>query len=76
MQTKKWSFIEACINILIGYTVSIIAQYTIFPMFGVYIALSEHMLMGLCFTVFSVVRSYYVRRLFNYLHSKGIGNAR
>ena len=71
-QSRKGSLIEACANIAIGYTIAVLAQMAIFPMFGVHIAHSQHMIMGLLFTVVSLVRSYSLRRLFNYLHIKDI----
>lgn len=71
-QSKKGSFIEACANIAIGYTIAVLAQMAIFPLFDVHIEHHEHMLMGLFFTVVSLIRSYSLRRLFNYLHTKDI----
>jgi hypothetical protein len=67
-QSRKMSFIESIANVTIGYAVAVGAQYAIFPLFDVYIPLEQHLLMGALFTVVSVVRSYYVRRLFNWLH--------
>ncbi len=73
-QTKKWSLIEACINIVIGYGVAVSAQMVIFPLFGIpHLPVESHMAIGGFFTVVSLVRSYSLRRVFNYLHSKGIG---
>ena len=66
-QTKQMSFIEACINTFIGYCINIIAQLILFPIFNIHIAIHEHLLMGCVFTLISIVRSYYIRRLFNYL---------
>lgn len=65
MQSKKMSFVESCANIMIGYTVAITSQWVIFPWFGIYIPLGEHMQIGFFFTVVSLVRSYTLRRLFN-----------
>lgn len=67
-QSKKMSFIESVVNVAIGYGVAIASQYAIFPIFGVHIPLHEHLIMGGLFTVVSVIRSYYVRRLFNWYH--------
>lgn len=71
-QKKLHSLIEVSINILLGYCIAITAQIFIFPVFNIHIPISEHMLIGLFFTVVSVARSYALRRLFNYLHVKGI----
>ena len=72
MQSKRASFIEACIGILIGYWVAFFAQMLIFPWFGLSVSVQDNLLIGLAFTVVSIVRSYYVRRFFNWLHTKGV----
>lgn len=71
-QSKKHSLLESVINVLSGYGIAIITQYAVFPVFGIHMPLHEHLLMGLLFTVVSIIRSYYVRRLFNWLHIKEI----
>jgi len=65
MQTRWGSFVEATINIVIGYIIAIAAQIVIFPMFGIYASTRDHLLIGICFTAVSIVRLYLVRRLFN-----------
>lgn len=64
-QSKKHSFIEAIINVAVGYFVSLAAQIEIFPLFGIKISISENMAIGAVFTVISIARSYCLRRLFN-----------
>ncbi len=64
MQTKKHSFIESLVNVLIGYLVAVGSQMVIFPMFGIHIPIADNFLMGLWFTVISIIRSYAVRRWF------------
>lgn len=58
--------IEASANVLIGYFVSVFAQVLIFPIFGIYVSLGQNLLIGLAFTMVSIVRSYVLRRRFNY----------
>lgn len=71
-QTRKMSLVESITNVLIGYTISIMAQLIIFPMFGIIIPLSDNLMIGACFTVVSIFRSYVIRRTFNMwqLHMK------
>lgn len=64
-QSRKHSAIEAVANVVIGYIVAIAAQIAIFPLFGIHIPPSEHLAIGLLFTVVSLARSYALRRLFN-----------
>ena len=68
MQTKLQSLIESITNILIGYIVAIASQLAVFPLFGINIPLSDNLLIGFWFTVISLVRSYAVRRYFNWRH--------
>lgn len=67
-QTRTHSAIEAVTNIAIGYAVAIAAQIVIFPLFGIHASARDHLLIGLAFTVVSLVRSYALRRLFNRWH--------
>jgi len=64
-QTKLGSFIEAWVNVLIGFTINYIANLLIFPLFGFHISLLANLYMGLLYTLISVVRSYCIRRWFN-----------
>lgn len=70
-QSKRASLIEAFANIAIGYIVAIMAQAAIFPLFGIYASTTDHLLIGLLFTVVSLVRSYALRRLFNWFMVRG-----
>ena len=68
MQSRKHSAVEAVSNVVIGYGVAVLAQIAIFPLFGLYVPLSDNLLMGAFFTVVSLIRSYALRRLFNRWH--------
>jgi len=65
MQSKKYSLIESCFNVAIGYLVALISQLLIFPMFDIHISMTKNLEIGLWFTVISLIRSYFIRRLFN-----------
>lgn len=71
MQSKRHSLIEAVLNTAIGYVIAILTQVAVFPLFGIHIPLEQDLLIGLIFTVVSLVRSYALRRLFNRWHLKG-----
>lgn len=64
-QSKKMSFVESLANVAIGYFVAVGSQIVIFPMFGLHCTLRDNFLMGLWFTVVSIIRSYWLRRVFN-----------
>lgn len=64
-QTKTGSFAEAWANIFVGFTINYFANLLIFPWFGFHISLEANFVMGLIYTVISLVRSYVLRRWFN-----------
>lgn len=65
MQSKKQSLIESITNVMIGYTVALISQLLVFPLFNINVPLSDNLLIGAWFTAISLLRSYVVRRYFN-----------
>ena len=65
MQTRKESFKESIVNISIGYVVAVISQLLVFPLFDIVVRFSDNLMIGLYFTVISLIRSYIVRRYFN-----------
>ena len=68
IQNRWQSFVESCINVVIGFGVSLAAQIAVFPMFGIRVDLDSNLAIGAIFTVISIARSYCVRRFFNRLH--------
>lgn len=65
-QTKLGSFIEAWVNVFIGFWINFIANLLILPAFGfTALTLETNLYIGLAYTVVSVVRSYVIRRWFN-----------
>lgn len=65
MQKRRHSFLESLTNIAVGYGVALTSQMVIFPIFDIHIKAREHMMIGVFFTVVSLVRSYALRRVFN-----------
>lgn len=63
-QTRAMSAVESMVNVAIGYGVAVASQCLIFPIFGIYIPLSDNLLIGVYFTMISLARSYAVRRWF------------
>jgi hypothetical protein len=64
-QTKTMSLIESFINVLIGYLVAVMSQLIIFPVFDIHIPIQDNFIIGIWFTIISIIRSFFVRRLFN-----------
>lgn len=65
-QSKKHSFLESLLNVAVGYGVAILSQIVIFPWFGIHIPIRDNLLIGVLFTMVSIVRSYALRRAFNW----------
>lgn len=75
-QTKLGSLIESLVNIAIGFGINFGMNLVILPLFGFHISLTNNFIMGLLFTVVSVIRSYTIRRFFNsWLHSMSLAAA-
>ena len=65
MQTRLQSFIEAWVNVAIGFGINFLANMLIFPLFGWSISAADNLLLGLIYTAISIARSYCIRRWFN-----------
>jgi len=66
-QSRLMSLVESLANVLVGYGVAVVTQIAVFPLFGLAVTISENLLIGLIFTVMSIVRSYALRRGFEAL---------
>lgn len=65
MQSRTNSLIESATNILIGYWCAVLTQIIVFPIMGIDISLNKNLMIGLVFTLISLLRSYVIRRAFN-----------
>ena len=65
-QSKQHSMAEAVANVVIGYVIMVAAQTVIFPRFGIHVEFGTNLKIGLSFLGVSLVRSYALRRLFNF----------
>ena len=66
-QSRLMSLVESLANVLVGYGVAVATQMAVFPLFGLTVTVTENLLIGLIFTVASIVRSYALRRGFEAL---------
>ena len=65
-QSRRESLIEALINTAIGFLVNFCANLVILPLFGfTSLTAKVNLLIGILYTLISVVRGYAVRRWFN-----------
>ena len=73
MQSRMGSFIEACMNVMIGFWINFAANFAIFPLFGWHLSLSDNLKVGAIYTVISIARGYAIRRWFNsYIHKASL----
>ncbi len=68
MQTKRQSFVEALTNAVISYLVVVFAGVVVYPLYGMHPSLADNFQLTAVFTVISIIRSYLVRRFYNWRH--------
>ena len=65
-QTRLQSFVEAKVNLLVGFGLSwAVNVWVVPPLFGVQMNAKQGLGVVLLFSVLSIVRQYTLRRLFN-----------
>lgn len=66
-QTKQKSLIESVTQTIIGLGTSILIQIILYPMMGIPVTFSQNLIITLVFFLVSIVRGYFVRRIFERL---------
>ncbi|MBV7268394.1 DUF7220 family protein [Winogradskyella luteola] len=64
-QTKKQSLKEAVTNTAVGFVISYLSTFAIFPLVGFHSNPSKNLVITIYFTIISILRSYVIRRWFN-----------
>ncbi|NRR90637.1 hypothetical protein HSX10_03565 [Winogradskyella undariae] len=64
-QTKKQSFTEALSNTAVGFIISYISTFLIFPLVGLNTSPGTNLVIVIYFTAVSILRGYVLRRWFN-----------
>lgn len=70
-QSRLGSLTETLVGTVLAFIIAVGAQIVIFPWFGFNPPMHEHVAIVAIFTVISLVRSYLVRRLFNWVGTRG-----
>lgn len=65
-QSKKHSWFEVWVNILVGFAINYTCNLLILPHFGFNVSYAAAFHIGLIFTVIAVIRGYVLRRVFNH----------
>lgn len=66
-QSKQKSLIESVIQTVIGLGTSVLIQIILYPIMGIPVTFFQNIIITLVFFVVSIVRGYFVRRIFNKL---------
>jgi len=66
-QTKRKSLIESVIQTVIGLGTSILIQIILYPMMGIPVTFTQNLIITLVFFLVSILRGYFVRRIFEKL---------
>ena len=72
MQSPAMSLVETSVNVVTGYGLAVLVQLLVFPVFRLHVPFSESLIIGLVFTMVSMVRSYALRRLFERIRIGGL----
>jgi hypothetical protein len=65
MQTRRFSWIEAITNTLVGFIVSLLIQLAIYPIMDIPVKFHQNIIITCVFTGASILRGYLIRRFFN-----------
>lgn len=68
MQSKRASFIEMLVGTLVGFLVSLLLVNLVLPYYGAQLDTGDDYVITAIFTIASMIRSYYMRRFFNWWH--------
>lgn len=69
-QSRRHSLLESVINTLAGFLVAMAAQSILYPLYNIQSSTSTNFVLASWFTLLSILRSYFFRRLFNWLHMR------
>jgi hypothetical protein len=72
MQSRLGSILETIANQAVGFVLSVLTYTIIFPVLGIASSLSMNISLTLIFTALSMLRSYSLRRLFNWFQAQRI----
>jgi len=65
-QSRRASLVESVVNLVIGFVVGVLITAVVMPWYGHAVTLEHNLQITAIFTVASLVRSYLLRRLFNF----------
>lgn len=70
MQARLWSLVEVLLNVGSGFILAWVMVQVVYDFYGLPLPHSDGFTITVIFTVVSMLRSYFWRRLFNKLHRR------
>lgn len=67
-QSRRMSVVETVASTAIGFAISYATSITVLPLFGFAVTHGQNLAITVIFTAISLLRGYFVRRMFNALH--------
>lgn len=64
-QSKKHSFLESTVNVVVGLITSFLIQLWVYPLLNIPVTLNQNIFITFIFFVASFIRGYVIRRVFN-----------
>jgi hypothetical protein len=58
------SLVEVTTNLVVGFALALVTQFTIVPMFGLAVTVTNNLIIGVIFTAVSLLRNFTLRRVF------------
>jgi len=71
-QRRRHSLLEVVSNTAVGFIGSYILGLLVLPLFGFAVTHASNFIIVSIFTIWSIFRGYAMRRIFNWLHVKGV----
>lgn len=70
-QSRRMSLVESFANVTVGFGIATLANWLVLPLFGYKVTLADSAGIGLIMTVISIIRSYVLRRAFEWIRING-----
>lgn len=70
-QSQRMSALETLVSVLAGYLLTVLMQYTFYPLFGIHIPVREALFISILIVMVAFIKNYIVRRVFNSLMVNG-----
>lgn len=64
------SVVETTISVVIGYVLTVLIQYLVYPLFGISVPAADAFAISALIVLIAFVKNLTVRRIFNFLHVK------